>query len=443
MALAISASLLSACSQSSGSSSAAAGGNTSAAASADSSKPVTLRISWWGSQTRTDLTMKALELYTKEHPNVTFQPEYTDWAGYWDKMATEAASNSMPDVMQQDYSYLNQYATNNQIIALDSYISSKALDMSNVAQATIDSGKINGKVVGISLGQNCTALLIDPDAIQKAGIKESDIPDQMTWTQLKTMAKTMQEKTGLKLYLPGSAGMGSSAWGTGQCTDMMGRDIGETMFSADGKTFTMSKNTILNYFTLLETGVKEGWALGIDKAVELWNAGQDSIATGNAWAEFLWSNQVVNADTLAKKNLILRMYPKLDNATKQNEFMKPSMLFSVTSSSKNPDAAIAFINYFTNSVDANKALKAERGVPISSTVASAVMTDMESYSKDMITYVLKTSKVATAIEPATPASSAEIGTAGDQFVQKVMYGKLSAADAAEQFYAQAKQIASR
>lgn len=443
MALAVSASMFSACSSVSGSSSTASAASAASTAGADSSKPVTLRVSWWGSQARTDLTTQVLSMYTKEYPNVTFQPEYSDWNGYWDKMATEAASNSLPDVMQQDYSYLDQYATSNQIISLDGYISSKAIDLSNVAQAAIDGGKIKGKVVGINLGQNCPDMLIDPDTLKAAGIAESDIPDQMTWSQIETMAKSILAKTGKKINLPGSSGMGSGAWGIGAPMDMMARNLGETMFSADGKTLTISKDSLLKYFTLLQDGVKGGYALEIDKSIELTNAGQDAIATGDAWAEFAWVNQVVNSDTLAKKNLIIKMYPKLDGETKQNEFMKASMLFSITSSSKEPDAAAAFINYFTNSVEANKAMKAERGVPISSVVATAVMADTSSYSKDMINFTLNTAKVAASIEPATPASSTDIGNAADQFVQKVMYGKLTAAEAAEQFYAQAKDIAAR
>jgi multiple sugar transport system substrate-binding protein len=200
-----------------------------------------------------------------------------------------------------------------------------------------------------------------------------------------------------------------------------------------------------NYFSLVETGVKEGWALGMDKMTELTAAGQDPVGTGSTWTESNWSNGVVNSDNQAKKNLIIKMIPKLDNAKKQSEFIKASQLFSVTASSKHPDAAAAFISYFTNSIDANKILKAERGVPISTPVANAILSDSStsSYSKDTINFVLNTAKIATAIEPATPSSSTEIGALGDQFVQKIMYGKMTAKDAADQFYTQAKAIAAR
>ena len=63
---------------------------------------VTIRVAWWGNQTRNDLTVKALELYTEQHPNVTFETEPSSWDGYFDKLATQAATGSLPDIYQQD-----------------------------------------------------------------------------------------------------------------------------------------------------------------------------------------------------------------------------------------------------------------------------------------------------------------------------------------------------
>ena len=40
---------------------------------------ITIRVAWWGNQTRNDLTVKALDLYTEKHPNVTFETEPSSW----------------------------------------------------------------------------------------------------------------------------------------------------------------------------------------------------------------------------------------------------------------------------------------------------------------------------------------------------------------------------
>ncbi|TWD98592.1 hypothetical protein FB550_10998 [Neobacillus bataviensis] len=61
---------------------------------------MTLRVDWWGAQTRHDATKKALALYTKKHPNVHFVSEFSGWAGHWDKLGTHEAAKDAPDIIQ-------------------------------------------------------------------------------------------------------------------------------------------------------------------------------------------------------------------------------------------------------------------------------------------------------------------------------------------------------
>src|SRR5437764_15409242 len=73
---------------------------------ADGSKqPIELTVMWWGSQDRHDRTLKVIDMYEKEHPNVKIKPIYTGWDGYWEKLATQVAGKKMPDIVQMDYKY--------------------------------------------------------------------------------------------------------------------------------------------------------------------------------------------------------------------------------------------------------------------------------------------------------------------------------------------------
>lgn len=65
-----------------------AGGTTAAAASSDG-EDVTLKFTWWGGQTRHELTQQLLDKYTELHPNVTFEAVPSGWDGYFDKLATQ------------------------------------------------------------------------------------------------------------------------------------------------------------------------------------------------------------------------------------------------------------------------------------------------------------------------------------------------------------------
>jgi len=48
----------------------------------------TLRVMWWGSQTRHERTQQVIKLFEEKYPDIDVKPEFTSWDGYWDKMAT-------------------------------------------------------------------------------------------------------------------------------------------------------------------------------------------------------------------------------------------------------------------------------------------------------------------------------------------------------------------
>ena len=69
-----------------------------------------MRIAWWGSQDRHDRTIKVIELYQKKNPNVKIAYEFASFNDHLTKMTTQAAGNSLPDIMQQDYAWIAEWA---------------------------------------------------------------------------------------------------------------------------------------------------------------------------------------------------------------------------------------------------------------------------------------------------------------------------------------------
>ena len=112
---------------------------TSLVPSALADDKTTINILWWGSQTRHEKTVEEL------NPDIDVVMDYSDWNGYWTKLPAQVAGGQTPDVFQMDYLYLAQYAENNVLAELDSYIADGSLDMSDVSDSVLRSGQINGK----------------------------------------------------------------------------------------------------------------------------------------------------------------------------------------------------------------------------------------------------------------------------------------------------------
>ena len=75
-----------------------------------SDEPVTLSFTWWGNDARHAITEQLIAAFEAEHENITIEPQYTDWAGYWDKLATTVAAGDAPDIIQMDEKQLSTYA---------------------------------------------------------------------------------------------------------------------------------------------------------------------------------------------------------------------------------------------------------------------------------------------------------------------------------------------
>ena len=73
-----------------------------------------------------------------------------------------------------DYRYIFEYARRGALLPLDDYLSN-ALNLGDFNKATIDSGKVDGKIYGVSLGLNSTALIYDKDIIQGLGLEGADL----------------------------------------------------------------------------------------------------------------------------------------------------------------------------------------------------------------------------------------------------------------------------
>lgn len=140
-----------------GASSAAAGGS-SAAAGGD----VTIRITWWGGQSRHEYTQQLLDKYTELNPSVHFQATPSGWDGYFEKLATDTATGGMADIVQMDYMYISTYAKNGSLADLSSYSSDGTLDTSTIDEALLGSGTIDGKLVGIPLASTLLAFIYKP-----------------------------------------------------------------------------------------------------------------------------------------------------------------------------------------------------------------------------------------------------------------------------------------
>ncbi len=366
---------------------------------AGTAKKIDMRVTWWGSQARHDRTAKAIEMYMAQHPNVTITYEFANWPDYWTKLTTMAAGGSLPDVMQQDYAYIGEWQSKNLLQPLDDYIKSGIIDFSNVSDSALAGGRIGGKLYAVNLGSNSQTFFLDLDDFQKAGMA---VPrEQWTWPEFEQTTLSLSAKLG-KWGMGGGAGLwDEQIWGAVYMSN------GQWRYTQDGKNLGYTDDSLLvNHFKMILRLVhaKAFPSYDVDlanyvaKSVEA-----QAIVPGKSSIAYFWSNQIVAVWKAAgqSRNFQAIHVPRLPGG-KPGNFVKPSQFFSVTTQGKAKEEAARFISFFTNDIEANKILLAERGIPISAKVQEALKPLLDRGARESFDYMAKVEKDASPIPPPDP-----------------------------------------
>ena len=416
------------------STSTAAGAVTSeAAADSNTSGEKKLTVTWWGNQTRNERTISTLNLYAEQNAGVTFDPQVAEWADYWNKLATASAGKALPDIIQMDYKYLDQYIKNGLLTDLTPYVEDGTLDVSNIDEGILNTGKgSDGGLYAICIGENAPALVYNKTLLDENGIT---VKDNMTVDEFKALCKEVYEKTGYKSNYYYNQGENNLEY------VLRAKDI--TLFE-NGKLGAASADDFNQYFGVFEDGIKEGWMLSASSFAER-NIGtieQDPLVYGSdpanrSWCTFLWTNSLSAIQAAAPEGMELGITTWPSDDAKKSNYLKPGQFFCVSSDSKDPVEAAKVIDFFTNSVDANKILLAERGVPASTVVADAIAPDLDAGTQSGMTFIKNViAPNCSQINVAPPEGTSEVVNLLKQLEEQLCYGQITAQEASEQFFTQ-------
>jgi multiple sugar transport system substrate-binding protein len=371
-------------------------------------------------------------MFEEKNPGVKFEPEYYAWADYWTKIAAEIAGGSAPDIMQQDYAYINQYDSKGLLVDLKPYTTNGKLNVADVSQSVISGGVINNKIVALSLGSNAMCTAYDPAIFQKAGIPEPT--SAWTWDDYMNTVLGIHDKLGI--FGDGGMSFGNS----GGFKDYL-RQRGQKLFSDDQKKLGYSDDKYFVDFFNMEMKLFKAGALPTSaQRLEIKTPEQELLVSGKAAMSETNSNQVIAMQIAAKRPLKLVSFPNDPKQTANGQFIKPSQFFSVTKDCVDKDMAVKLIDYFTNDIEANKVLAAERGVPISSKVREALKPSLDDTAKLIFDYVDAVGKVATPIDPPDPAAFSQIQAVLDNLEQQMLFGKMTTEEAAKSFRTQSNEL---
>lgn len=333
-----------------------------------------LTILWWGSQTRHDLTVAMIEKFEEKYPEIDLVMDYSDWGGYWTKLAAQVAGGQTPDIFQMDYAYLAQYATNNVLAPLDEYMASGALDVSNVSENIIKTGQVAGVTYAISTGTNAPVMLYRRDVLNDLGI---EMPMTPTMTEYKEISKKVTEATGLRnTYIADCS------------ADILRfrlRNYGLNLYNDDASALGFDDpKYIVDMWQDALDAQHEGW--GMIPGEETAATAFDSMVN-DSWCRYQNSNELAAYRDATGLDISMVQIPNMDDATASATYLKPSMFWCVAQQSEKKDAAVKFLNFFTNDPDCFDIIGVERAIPISSEMRAHVSGNLDEVGQQVAAFI--------------------------------------------------------
>ncbi|GAA1732928.1 ABC transporter substrate-binding protein [Brachybacterium phenoliresistens] len=389
-----------------------------------------VRIYWWGGDLRNSMTNEALDLFSQSHEDIPVSPEYSEWTGYWDKLATQTAGGAMPDLLQMDESYIDSYGTRSTLLDLETV--SDQLDLSAMDAAVLDTGRLaDGTLVGAPLGIGIFSVGVNTAILEKAGIP---LPDDTTWTWDEFLALSQQvtdwakgageDVYGFDFFGRGAAELG--AWA---------RQSGEQLFPREGES-PLTAQTVTEFLEYSAKLVEVGAVPAVSEQVEDGAAGVEQGRFGNNRAAFhlQFHSQVQTFMASSGSPMTLLRLPARTSGDHQM-VNKASMYWSISAKSASPENAATLMDFLLRDLECAKILRLERGVTSFPEVQDSLESVLD--ESEMIVLDFARDMQAEVVPPpmVTPASGVSFGDEFTRMAEEALFGTRPAAEVAEEIVA--------
>jgi multiple sugar transport system substrate-binding protein len=393
-----------------------------------SDEPVELRMTWWGSEERHAATQAALDLFEQKHPNITVEGEGLPFDGYADRIATELAAGSAPDVMQLAVEVVPEYADKGALLDLD------AVDLADVDVPTSEAANLDGEQLAVATGLATSLVVVNADLLAEYGL---EVPDDETWTW----------DDYLELAAEVSQAGGDGIWGTGPlgydwpAFATFVRQNGSDIYDADGE-ITLQPEDVEAWLDLERRSRESGAAPDPGEAFEQVGVSpeQSGMAT-NRYAMGLWpSSQFTALAAASGADLRPLRMPSLAGEPAEHQMKTDvSQYWGAASTTQHPAEAQLLIDFLVNDVDAGHALLVSRGAPPNSAVRAAIAPELAPAEAQVAEFfdAIADEVVTT---PLPPAGLADFPTTLQRWMSEAAFGRTTAREAADGLVADTKAM---
>ena len=325
------------------------------------SNQITLRFSWWGGEERLAATLDVIKQFEELNPNVKIEPEYGSSDGYADKLATQLASGTAPDIIQIDPGLMPALVSDETNYFLD--LNTSSFDFSNFDENYYKlriNGFYDGKQLGIPTGISGGAVLVNKGLADQIGI---DFHTQYTWDDLFDWAKKVREFDDSMYLICSNKDYVANILANNYAKQLSGK----TFINEETKEINLTAEQWQEVYTFVKRLYDEEVIAPASYSAAYSGDNMQSDPNWIAGKYVCSFTYMSTMETLAAANTDAEytagLFPLYQGSDVDAWNANCPQIIAINAKSKNPEAAVEFLDYFFNNEKAMETLGCTRSVP--------------------------------------------------------------------------------
>lgn len=325
------------------------------------SEQITLRFSWWGGEERLAATLDVIKQFEELNPNIKIEPEYGSSDGYADKLATQLASGTAPDIIQIDPGLMPALVSDETNYFLD--LNTSSFDFSNFDENYYKlriNGFYDGKQLGIPTGISGGAVLVNQGLADQIGI---DFHTQYTWDDIFDWAKKVREYDDSMYLICSNKDYVANILANNYAKQLSGK----TFINEETKEINLTSEQWQEVYTFVKRLYDEEVIAPASYSAAYSGDNMQSDPNWIAGKYVCSFTYMSTMETLAAANADAEytagLFPLYKGSDVDAWNANCPQIIAINAKSKSPEAAVEFLDYFFNNEKAMETLGCTRSVP--------------------------------------------------------------------------------
>ncbi len=323
-------------------------------------QPVELRMSWWGGNEVHRAQLAAIRRFERRHPHISVRTEYTGWIGHLERLTTQIAGGTAPDLMQINWNWLVLFARDGRgFHDLESLAGT--LDLRQFDARALDMGRVGGRLNALPAGMAARLFYFNATTYAKAGLR---VPQ--SWDELMAAGPLFRERLGPDYYPLDLQFMDVTALARSWYVQRTGRSL----IDEQAQRLTARVEDMRDMARLYQRMVDEHVIPGArERAAHGYVAPEEMRPwiDGRYAGTYQWNSAIgKSVEKLAPgQKVVLAPYPLQAGARDAGLLYRPAMMFAINRDSAHPHEAALLLDFILNDPQGVRALGVKRAVPVS------------------------------------------------------------------------------